>query len=535
MNINNLPSLVISHLSQFFNINERLVLQKVNDDFKNKIEYRKDVLCLYFKKNDSFNRYWSFENQLINHKNSFQLTDHRLIDFKLLNLKKLSIILPDQFSANNYKLMSSLLSYRLLSQLNQLDFENYCLCEFDLRLPELKTLSLKNCCRSNLTIDTIKLEALTWYPKANCERRSIELDHLNEGRLNIGERLNARRLVELERRQNELRANEATKFNNEIQLKWLECASLSEVANLRFKQLKTLICSKFDDEIDLSELPALEHLQILKCDDNQIKELKFQKFNLRRVDLNLIFLNLLELQFKDPINFSSIDYYFISKKTANELIRSNYFPYKACLYYNDFEHLNSDQISRMFKKLRNVFKIEVFNTIDHQLDQEHLINFLHHCGSLEYLELYNTNLAQSFFDQFHHFSSIKYLEIKESKSWSIKNYEFLTYLNYLESIFIHYDGLAFELRHILDFAENAFANCKNLTKFVFGRRYFKAQIWKKTNKQFYLSIGPGNYNLPFDNSSFCLDAIISNLKLNQHELEKDFRIPILPVAVKSFF
>lgn len=518
MDINKLPKLVINNLLNYFNINERSVLAEVGfeNGWEQQIEHLDETtnsVCIYTDSKFPYGKRWLVSNKLIGYSNSFQV-QAKFDQTKISNsiscekIKKLCVLSAEYRWILNQNFLSN------FDQLEHLELDSILLTKrmFEIDLPKLRSLSINNLLFCKLELNTPNLQVLI----LNLAKRSVIDDNLH--------RFNRRHL---DRRDLVDNFNQI-EFTSSTELQHLQCAIYPpEIENLTINKLKSINCGRLDEsqEIMLENLPALQLFQIAEKISSSIKEnLQTQKLQLNRTDLNLVYLDFKKYSFKQSLNDF---YYFINgKNVINNLSQSNIMiPYKVCLYYNGFAELfdknSKNQLISLLNKMTNIFKVEVFKVTD----QQNLLDFLHLCGQFRILELYYSSVDQKFYDQLAFFKSINHLKIKETH-WTIQNYDFLSQLIELKSLYVYYDALTFDIEHIFEFIQHAFENCANLKQFKFGRKFFKVNIKKRDKKSFQLRIPYSQSFEGYFDYKVGLDQLVDQLESLKDKLKESILIPI---------
>lgn len=503
MDISRLAAPVLYELFQFFNINERAALEETHANWDRVLEFINEMttsLCFY-SGNYSFGKRWtngSSTGRLIGYQNSFDIQNMALLlkqpnRICFENIQRLCLIGSDSIRAlgEHFKRFTSL-------QHLEIDQSSSFGSLFDHELPVLKVLAVKNFsfaryCRINAP----SLQALVWYPITSTNITFAS-------------------------------------FDPPVQLRHLECSSYPpRCDHIQLDRLETLTCERIEGSISLDELPALQQLQVGESVDGAlVKRLQTERFQLgRNNSLNLVFLDLYPSTFINPLSYYPINCYFLRaehiQKKLDVLSKSSLsIPHRLSLYYNGFQEQFGDdqdgQMQALLKKLTNVHKVEVFD----KQDPNRVIKFLHRCGAFKMLDLYYCAFDNSFYDQLERFKSITHLKIKEQTDWQIHSYDFLKGFSDLRSIFVHYDGLAFDIDHIFAFLRAAFKHCSHLKQFAFGRKYFRCTIKRQIHPgSFYLCIMPATeIDLPAHYAN--LDRLLADLSAEKQELKRSVLIPL---------
>lgn len=500
MNINELPTLVLNHLFQYLNVNQRSVARQVCRQWAYEIDLiDRHCNCLFIhpkRLNYSFGKRWSYSNELIGHKHSLEQTNESdFTDFqfnfncdRFKKIRKLNVSFPVRSHQISIEFINK------FDQLEQLEINCAYLVsrrirpEFELNLPKLQILSLKDIDYRTLVVDSPLLTSLVWYP---CNRKNAYADE------------------------------QSLRFVQPVYIEHLECEEwpikqLSADSNLNFDRLETLICLRMKSvDSALLQLP-IKQLQIAICSESVIDGLQVLKYDTKRFDLNMLFLNFQRYRSVEPDDESRyLTYFFINGKHLDdrliELSRTTYIPYRVSLYYNGLaERFKTNAKCREFlTKLTKLYKVEVFNQNQNQRD---LIEFLRHCQYFQHLELYNTSFDETFFEQLAQFKSINFLEIKEDTFWFIKDYAFMGKLVNLKILSVYYDGLSIDYQHILDFVEQAFTNSTSLGRFIFGNDFLKVRIYRSTVGYLLRVFSNDHVEIPITYDHLNIDQLMSTLK-----------------------
>lgn len=457
ININQLPFLATQNIFCYLNLNQKAKASQVCRRWAYEINLLKsNKLCLVNGSEYEYGNRFAYTREIIGYQNS-------VLNFGNLNKFKISkqIGIKKLYITNTFPI-----TYRIgfLNQLKgleleQLEINSFSLDYISLDCPTLKILSIQDCSMNAATFDLPALEVFIFHPKFTF--RSTFNDR-----------------------------KQFPDFKYKLSLKHLETSDFYPQIKM-FKNLEVLICKKIDnsDLESINELPKLRQLQVIK---RLKKPLNISmQIAIEKESSKFLFLNGVADKHSQSSRFSfdeDVELFFVSAKTLRKVIdqlsKQCYVPFATSLYFNGLNsQLTNHQLhSVVLKKLINIRRIEVFGS---STNEKELVDFLSKCGpNIKYLELSQTSLTQSFYDQLSRLKSIERLEINELFKWKIKSYKFLAGLTNLKKIKFYYDG-ALGLSALTNFIDNAFKKSKSLEIFEFGRQYSNAEIARSGRKLYF--------------------------------------------------
>lgn len=348
---------------------------------------------------------WLFTTRSINYKNSLDCLNASFLNessINFWNLKRLRIAnVPGAFRI-------SLKHLNELSRLIQLEI-HYNKCEVDdqLRLPNLRVLSLRSRVQMHMRIDTINLKYL-----------NLDYDTFEHVQFYYADKVTH------------------LSINNHD---W----NVSRFSNLEHYEFNT--ANSLDENI-LRVLPKLSRLQInCQCSNyfellNNILERSRNRGEER-----------LQIYFKG-VRWSS-DRAMNERVFAHDLSRmslqmNNYsylldhLPWEYSINYTELINLVNRIPSSYFRKFNSIQVIEVTEAVENQND---LIEFIKNCRNLFDLSLYRTRLPKSFYDKLAEISTLVILRIVEDQSVDLT---FASRMEYLEYLIILLNTSQLDLRNL---------------------------------------------------------------------------------------
>ena len=460
--MNNLESLVLSNIFDYFNVNEKIKLTLVckawHEEIGMILNNDQDSLFIYL---DYFpiNSIWSNKNQLIKYRNSLNVSNIKNMD-KVLeifkNIKNLYIF--KYFKKNEFEfLFKKLSNFKLLEQL-----EIYkCRIEFigsKLDLPNLKNLIIKKTfINDQLELETPLLETFIFWSKV----KLIKFNYLSK-------------LKRLETLEYKLCRNQFKNLES-IKCQDLCCGDLNNDHQILIKSL-------LNGETSLKEI----HFNETNQRDLFYEELKRNKERLEKNGIKLLISSLDNSMFccwkgyqypYKVYNCNQVDNY--ASKVRNDYPN---IPYNlSWLIKCHYTYLTDSFTKRLpvnfFSKFTNIHTLRI-KKLD---DQTRLIEFMSGCKRLKRLELDCNELTEDFYGKLHFLNSIRHLMFGERTRLDFENYEWLNYLVNLSEIAVHS-----YYNPPVDLIKNAFDKCKHLKEFNylnqnFSKRDIVFMIYRNNN------------------------------------------------------
>lgn len=446
--MNNLPSLVLAEIFSNFSLREKIRLKQVCKGWKFELDAYKPTNLQIHRKQFIPNIQWSVTNDINKYENSFSLSNTNefdLIASILVNLKRLFIYQIE--SIDNFEIIITKLNQ--FGKLEQLELHTLTLNKFEIKLKNLRILSLSNTYFDELELITPNLETLVCFE-------------------NIGN----------------------IKFSNLDQIKYLFLQNYSSDV-MKFVNLEYLLCTIFESvESNLLEtLTKLKKIQFnCRLEDGNINnlvanELKRQKNLFKRNDLEII-----DFCFDRSLITLSNEYFSINA-TNVEYVKRTYDRLPLNLQWT-FE-IDYQQLIQTFKPItkdffRKFISIEAV-VVKGKVNEFELFEFLKRCHSLYWIWTEEANLEQEFFNRLYELKSLEIISLNESV-YRIIDYNFLNKSPILNKFEIFHPYLP------IRFLENCLRKVKNLEVFSFcNHKFFSTEraepnvniaIYKTENQAF---------------------------------------------------